>query len=339
LLANFIPHDDKLELVVLGFYAQRYFDSEAGSTHNVVLEHARELPEVQTARSLASLASTRQRQDLRSNNEGEGRAQLTKTNESATGAKSARDEPSEADIVAARNELKKELSRFESQSMYRQMAHKLADNRIKDGRSGSRLTALPIAHASVLGGLARSQAIALASNILTQATTVADSISTQMPEPLRQMIAQRVPSPTPAIKAPIILANANRRLTTPRGQQYQISKKEFVNFYEDRWLLDPENASADEKGDSTAADLEREELTIEQTVDPSGTAGSMLRERRNGLLIKGQNLQVLKRLLAQNASPVGRRDARLIESDMVGELKEMLGDAESLRNKRSSDVS
>lgn len=214
LLANFMPHDDMLELVALGFRAQSYFDSEASGVDNVLLEHARALPEVQTA-------------------------------------------PSEADGVAARKELKKQQRRYESQSMYRTMTNKLADQRVEDGSSSSRLTALPISHASVVGGLARAQTNSFASKVRTRAATMIDRIRTQAPETLHSMTAKRESSQSPDIKVPTVSSSTNPQPVTPRGQQYQFGKNEFANFYENHWSQTLANTPAYERGDVTAPDFER----------------------------------------------------------------------------------
>lgn len=46
LLANFMPHNDELELVALGFRPHRFFESEGGGMDKVLLDDARDLPPV-----------------------------------------------------------------------------------------------------------------------------------------------------------------------------------------------------------------------------------------------------------------------------------------------------
>lgn len=41
LLANFMPHDNQLDLVALGFCEERHFESEAGKISGIILEHAK----------------------------------------------------------------------------------------------------------------------------------------------------------------------------------------------------------------------------------------------------------------------------------------------------------
>lgn len=322
LLANFMPHDDKLELVALGFRAQRYFDSDAGGMDNVVLEHARELPAVNTAQFLADLPSTRDRSELqRPHAEPEMQPQRTNTDESAHNAKSGPARPSEADVTASRKALKKDLSRFDSQSMYRQMAHKLADQRIKDGRSGSRWTALPAAHATVVKG----QASALGGKLRSQASAVEEMMRTLAPEPIQRMITKRDASLPLQPQAPAESAVTKPLPATPRGQQYQFGKNEFANFYEDHWLLDLANAPMDKKGDVIPADSEEEEANSGQAVgNPPVTPGSTFPERRPGRL-------------TSSSVPPDRRNARLISDDLVRQLNEQLEGAYALRNRQSAE--
>jgi len=55
------------------------------------------------------------------------------------------------DPKAEAKSLDKDLKRFQNQTMHRQMASKLADSYVKKGEHKSHMTALPAAHATVLG--------------------------------------------------------------------------------------------------------------------------------------------------------------------------------------------
>lgn len=320
LLANFMPHNDKLELVALGFRAQRYFDSDAGGMDSVVLEDARDLPAVKIAQFLADLPSTRDRLELqRPHAEPEVQPQRTNTDESAHNARS-----SEADVAASRKALEKAINRYESQSMYRKMTDKLADQRIKDGRSSSRWTGLPTAHAAVVSGLVRTQAIALGGKVRSQASTVDEMMRTLAPERIKRMITKRDASLPLQPKAPAESAVTKPLPAKPIGQQYQFGKNEFSNFYEDHWLLDPANAPMGKKG-VIPTDSDEEEANTGQAVgNPPVTPGSTFPERRPARL-------------TSSSVPLGWRHARLISDDLARQLNEQVEGAYALRNRQGAE--
>lgn len=138
LLANFTPHDDKLELEALAFRAERFFETEISSMEKVVMEHAQALPEVKAVEH--SIGAP---------------AKLPEPNEQS----------SQGDIAAEQKALKKDAKRYQ-RSMHRQMAGWVADRRVDDGLSTSRFTALPIAHAQVAGGQLRQLVTALFQQML-----------------------------------------------------------------------------------------------------------------------------------------------------------------------------
>jgi hypothetical protein len=129
LLANFMPHDNKLELEALAFRAQQFFDTEAGSIEKVVLEHAKVLPTVQAAEHSRDVTANSKLPEPR--------------------------RPLQSDIEAERKAVQKEAKRFDSQTMRQKMTSKLADMRIADGRSTSLRSARAAAHVTIAGAKVR----------------------------------------------------------------------------------------------------------------------------------------------------------------------------------------
>lgn len=216
LLANFMPHDEQLELVALGFRAQLFFDSEAGSTDHVVLEYARELPAVETAQRLADLPSTQDQAELqRQNADPEAQPHEANSDESAHNAESGSAQPSKADLVAVRKEMAEHQRRYDRKPMFLHMANLLTKKRIENGSSGSRWTAVPAAHAK----------LALAK--VKQAITPRDALP---PLQYQATAEWAVTNPLPA---------------TPPGQEYQFGNHEFASFYYSQ--QDRANAPADTK--------------------------------------------------------------------------------------------
>lgn len=124
LLANFTPHNDKLELEALAFREERFFEAEAGNIEMVVLDRARHLSEIKPHQPTV----------------GADALNALQLKQATAG-----------DPAAEAKALEKDIKRFQNQTMHRQMASKLAKTHIKEGRYNSRLTALPAAHATVLG--------------------------------------------------------------------------------------------------------------------------------------------------------------------------------------------
>ncbi|MEO4016092.1 hypothetical protein [Pseudomonas rossensis] len=285
LLANFMPHDGKLELVALGFRAHRFFDNDAGSIDQVVLEHARELPEVKIAHFLADLPSTRDRPELqRPHADPQAQPQRTNTDESAHGAKSGPVQPSWDDLVAAeRKKIAKDIS-SDKKSMHREMAEWLAEQRLNDGRSGSRAAALLTAHARV----ARVRVQKGFGNMMR--------VIKQQDAPLQP-------------QAPAEWAVTNPMPATPPGQEYKFGKHEFDNFYEDHWLRDPANAPLDTFPERRPASLTSNDLLQQlgqqlkwsSAATPS-TSSSVPSGRPKAMLMSDDDLmRLLHEQLAANA--------------------------------------
>jgi len=268
LLANFMPHGDKLELEALAFRGERVFDSESISMEKVVLEHARELPEVEVDKNPNQSAFTPKPADL--------------------------GQPSQGDIAAERKAINKEQKRYDSQTMHRKMASMLADMRVKDGRSSSRLTALPSAHASIAASKIR-KLFGKSTPLQRQPTTVPVKTSTTSVKPLR-------------------------------GLQYQFSNQEFADFFEDHWLMDPQNTRQAEVVEEKSG----ESSTVkDQVVNPPNVGIPPQSERRRGQF-NGDNVkaELQKRLdqdLASSAAAQAptlptRRAGRVVDNDLRQQL-------------------
>lgn len=296
LLANFMPHDEQLELVALGFRAHLFFDSEAGSIDHVVLEHARELPAVETAQRLADLPSIQKQTALqRPHSDPEAQPQRANTDESAP------TQPSQADLDAVRKEIADISS--DKKSMPRKMAMWLAEQRLNDGRSGSRSTALIAAHASV----ARVQMQKGFGNMMR--------------------VIKLGASPPLQPQAPAEWAVTNPLPATPPGQEYQFGKHEFRNFYEDfyedYWLLDPANAPKDTFPERrparlTSIDLLQQlgrQLKWSSAATPR-TSSSVPSDRRKAMLMSDDDLMRLlhEQLTAAHARP-NRQSAEELEKN------------------------
>ncbi len=287
LMANFMPHDDKLELVALAFRAVRLFQTNVKDMPRVALEHARELPEAGVQQPQNPVA---------------GKAKVDQSPERPQG-----------DIAAEQKALKKEIDRFQSQTMYRQMASKLADMRVDDGRSTSRMTALPVAHATVLGA----------------------TVKQLVTSPFKQMAGKRAEAP--AYQAPVAPGAAGEGAPSiPKDQQYQFSNEEFANFYEDHWLQDPKNSGEDAEaqapspaqasapaapqaadngraarrhgqlfGNDLAAQLHAQLSQLEQP--SSASTETLPRSRRHGKVFEANTVQGLNEALKRDEFASGRR--------------------------------
>jgi len=269
LLANFMPHGDKFELEALAFRGERVFDSESISMEKVVLEHARELPEAEVDNHPSQFAFTPKLADFE-------KAPL-------------------GDIAAEQKALRKVQQRFDGHTMHRQMASKLADIRVNDGRSSSRLTALPTAHTSIVVANIR-QLFGKSPALQPQRTTMSAKTS------------------------------ATSALIPLRGPQYQFSHQEFADFFEDHWLMDPQNTRQAEVVEEKSG----ESSTVkDQVVNPPNVGIPPQSERRRGQF-NGDNVkaELQKRLdqdLASSAAAQAptlptRRAGRVVDNDLRQQL-------------------
>ncbi len=260
LLANFMPHDDKLELEALAFRAERYFETEAGSITKVILEHARELSEVKAEEPSSLPSATAKLPELKQRSQG--------------------------DIAEEQKALKKDVERFDKQSMQRKMASKLADMRVNDGRSNSRMTALPVAHVTIAGARLRKLATAPFQKV---------------PDKQSQPPSASVPATT---------------LSTPRGLQYEFSKQEFADFHEEHWLPAEDARSADTS--ETSSFSSSEENTHDADFAPRP-------DRRNGQFMSDNIRAQLERSLDQNVqTSASRREGRVFDEDLLQQLSQRI---------------
>jgi len=273
LLANFMPHGDKFELEALAFRGERVFDSESISMEKVVLEHARELPEAEVDNHPSQFAFTPKLADFE-------KAPL-------------------GDIAAEQKALRKVQQRFDGHTMHRQMASKLADIRVNDGRSSSRLTALPTAHTSIVVANIR-QLFGKSPALQPQRTTI--------------------PGKTSATSA----------LNPLRGPKYQFSNQEFADFFEDHWLMDPKNTRQVEtvRKKSDASSSEEAEV-----LNPPNSGISSQSERQHrqftGDNIKAELQKRVDQDLASSAAtqaptPPNRRAGRVIDNGFRQQLAKHL---------------
>lgn len=149
LLANFMPHGDKLELEALAFRAERFFETEVATIEKVVLEHAQELPEAQAAGHPGDSAVTPTPPKLQK----------------------------PGNIADDRKAAKESIEKFDSQSMTRKMANKFAEQRVNDGRSKNLWTARPVAYAAVAGARVRNFALGKPDASKLQQTSVSANAS------------------------------------------------------------------------------------------------------------------------------------------------------------------
>ncbi|MGF6284776.1 hypothetical protein ABH912_005496 [Pseudomonas sp. BT76 TE3572] len=273
LLANFMPHDDKFELEALAFRAERIFDSESISMEKVMLEHARELPEVEVDKHPSQSTVT----PMPANSE----------------------QTPQGDIAAERKAIHKELQRVNGQTMHRKMASMLADRRVNDGRSSSRLTALPTAHAYLVKGKLR-QMFGKSAALQPQRTTMSAKTS------------------------------ATSALIPLRGPQYQFSHQEFADFFEDHWLMDPKNTrqvEAVRKKKNASSSKE------DKVVNPPNSGISPQLELRRGQFtgdyIKAELQKRLDQDLASSATNQAptlpnRRAGRVVDNGLRQQLAEHL---------------
>ena len=241
LLANFTPHNDKLELEALAFREERFFEAEAGKIETVVLDRARELPEIKPDHSSAGAHSGLQLKQ--------------------TGG---------GDAEAEAKALDKDIKRFQNQTMHRQMASKLANTHVAEGRYNSRLTALPVAHATVFGA-----------RVKKLVTT-----------PFQQEKNRAVP-PQPS-KAPAA--------AIPGGQQYQFSKQEFADFYEEQWLPHREIAdNAEQPGAMPSAQASRPGSAA-SVADASADTQPDVSSRRRGQFFSQEMQSQLQQQIGSGSS-------------------------------------
>ncbi|CAM9275841.1 unnamed protein product, partial [Ectocarpus sp. 12 AP-2014] len=272
LLANFMPHGDKLELEALAFRAERFFETEVATIEKVVLEHAQELPEVQAA-------------------EYSGDSAVTPT---PTLPKLQKPD----NIADERKALKESIEKFDSQSMTRKMANKLAEQRVNDGRSNSLWTARPAAYAAVAGARVRNFALG-------------------KPDASK---SQQTQASVPAN------ASFNTALSTPRGLQYQFSKQEFADFadlYEEHRLpVDPENMPKDKDASRVYASEASRPSSSEGAVNTQDADFSPRLNRRNGQFVDGRIKTQLQQLLGQDflSSPTARPGAQVIDGELLHQL-------------------
>jgi hypothetical protein len=252
LLANFMLHGDQLELEALAFRAEKFFETEAGSIEKIILKHAKELPEFIAGDHSTGSAASEKLRELKQRSQG--------------------------DVLAEQRLLQKEIERFDKQSMHRQMASKHADERIKDGRSKSRLTALPVAHVTLVGAQLQ-KLITVPFNKIAGKTRVLKS--QQLPVP-KDTLSSTVP-------------------VTPRGLQYQFSNQDFAKFYDEHWLPAHDTNS-----------VEHSEITrlpsSEQAMDAREIDFTARRDRRNGRFIDDNIKTELQSRLDQDllsSPPIG----------------------------------
>ncbi|MDW8845388.1 hypothetical protein SD961_05680 [Erwinia sp. MMLR14_017] len=276
LLANFMPHNDKLELEALAFREERFFESEVGNIQLVVMQNARHLPEVKAHQP---------------GNDPTATASDSLKLQHTTG------QNPEAEAKA----LDKDIKRFQNQTMHRQMASKLADSYVNKGDYKSRATALPAAHAAVLGAKARK---------LIMSPFQSNSGKSKAPEPVLSSAASAV---------------------VPRGPQFQFTKEEFSDFHDDHWMQNPaNNPELTQEGTGS--------LTEAQSNHPSGSsseaASPQLSGRRFGQVISDQMRSDLLQQLNDNASssstnstPGSRRDAQVFDNQFIEKLNQQLKDS------------
>lgn len=271
LLANFMPHDDQLELEALAFREERFFESEAVNMQLVVLQNARHLPEIkeQPGNHSAVTADSLQLQHT-----------------------AGKDPDEEAKA------LDKEIARFQKQTMHRQMASRLADSYVDKGKYNSRLTALPAAHATVLGARARQ---------LVMKPFQSESAKNNAPRP----------APPPSAPAAV-----------PRGQQFQFTKEEFSNFHEDYWMRDPAN-NPELSGDGAHSPSDVQSIRSQYSLPE--TSSSRLSERRFGQVISDQMKNDLLQQLNDSASSSSadstqrsRRHAQTFDDQFIQTLNQQL---------------
>lgn len=276
LLANFIPHNDKLELEALAFREERFFESEAGNMQLIVMQNARHLPEA--------------------------KANPPGNDPSATAADSLKLKHTEGhNAEAEAKALDKDIKRFQNQTMHRQMASKLADSYVSKGDYKSRATALPAAHAAVLGAKARK---------LVMSPFQSKSGKSEAPKP-------ELPSSASGV--------------IPRGPQFQFTKEEFSDFHDDCWMQDPAN-NPELTQDATGS--------LSEAQSTHSSAGSFeapspqLSPRRFGQVISDQMRNELSQQLSDSAStssagstPAARRDAQVFDNQFIEKLNQQLKDS------------
>jgi len=275
LLANFMPHNDKLELEALAFREERFFESEVGNIQLVVIQNARHLPEVKAHQP--------------------GNDPSAATSDSLKLQHATGKDP-EAEAKA----LDKDIKRFQNQTMHRQMASKLADSYVNKGEYKSRATALPAAHAAVLGAKARNLFMA----------------------PFQSKSGKsEAPAPVPPSAASVVV---------PRGPQFQFTKEAFSDFHDDFWMQNPAN-NPELTQDSPESLTEAQSSPASES---SSEAASPLSGRRFGQVISDQMRSDLLQQLNDNASssptnstPESRRDAQVFDNQFIEKLNQQLKDA------------
>lgn len=123
LMANFIAHDEKLELAALGFRAQRYFEHDHGPVTAVYLEDAKALPRAGSSADFDIAVAAR----LAPNN--------TKSAHLDLRPLAPVPEMNEADKQAAFTQVREMVIEHQKTSMRTHMAKALAERRIKEGQS------------------------------------------------------------------------------------------------------------------------------------------------------------------------------------------------------------
>lgn len=283
LLANFTPHNDKLELEALAFREERFFEAEAGNIEMVVLDRARHLSEIKPHQPTV----------------GADALNALQLKQATAG-----------DPAAEAKALEKDIKRFQNQTMHRQMASKLAKTHIKEGRYNSRLTALPAAHATVLGA------------------RVKKLVATPFQQAFGQQENAR-PAPPPAPLKPSAV---------PPGQQYQFSKQEFANFYEEHWLPVRENTQEAAQSDTAPSASASRPGSAAGTPDSPGVTPPNALSRRYGQFISPPMQHELQQQIetgssssssVSDTSPQNRRYGTTFDEQFISQLRDKLNSSPS----------
>lgn len=160
LLANFMAHDEKLELVALGFRETGHLAHDNGPVRVMALDHAKDLPEPKSASQQHSTSASpnstlnpSKPAILRSKSENV----LSKGNKAGASTKAldlAATKDPESELKKARRLMRWESAKFRWTPMYLQMAASLAERRIKEGQERgeeiSQWSAVPSAHIELI---------------------------------------------------------------------------------------------------------------------------------------------------------------------------------------------
>lgn len=289
LLANFTSHNDRLELEALAFREERFFEAEAGKIEMVVLDRARDLPEVKPHQPSAEEA------DARAESAGVESDANAGAHADAEGA--VADTPpalppekplSDREIAEAKKALDKDIKRFDNQTMQRKMASKLADTQIKEGRYNSRFTALPAAHASVASARITAKT--------TQVSAKAKEAVTTYFQQAFGLEEKSRPALRPAPVEPAAIVDV------PAGQQYQFSKHEFADFYEEHWLPLRENTAEPEHADTALSTQTSRPGSATGLPDSAGSTQPTALPRRHARFINQDIQNALRQQLEAGSS-------------------------------------